>query len=423
MTLVGILKRNSGIFCLIGLFLLLSTSCNTNKSYQNNTFTFNSTFLDSLFNDAIKNKQIPAAAVYIAVDGKAVYHKGFGKKDIASNVPLKKTDIFRIASMTKAVTATASMQLVEKGKLSLDDPVYKYLPEFKNPTVLIDVLPDSSFTSRLAKSEITIRQLLTHTSGIGYGFQSEIYNALIIKNGISEGFEERPILLRENIKKLAQIPLMHDPGEKYTYSLSMDVMGAVIEVASGEKLDEYFYNHIIKPMGMIDTYFYLPDEKANRLVSVYEHNGDKTGFIPATYPFTEYPVQGAKMFLSGGADLNSTVLDIGIFGQMLLNKGIYNGTRILESSSVETITSGQTEHGWWDYDIGFGVSVVTKEGAAKKPMSVGSYDWGGFFDTYGWVDPQKNFVAVLLLQMYPTNEFEIHQKFQQITYEIINEHD
>ena len=171
---------------------------------------------------------------------------------------------------------------------------------------------------------------------------------------------------------------------------------------------------------MVDTYFYLPEEKANRLVTVYEHNGDKTGFNPATYPLTAYPVQGAKMYLSGGADLSSTVLDIGMFGQMLLNKGIYNGTRILESSSVEIITSGPAKHGWWDYDIGFGVSVVTKEGAAKKPMSEGSYDWGGFFDTYGWVDPPKNFVAILLLQMYPTNEFEIHQKFQQITYEIIN---
>jgi len=246
---------------------------------------------------------------------------------------------------------------------------------------------------------------------------------LIVKNGITEGFEEGAILLRDNIKKLAQIPLMHDPGEKYTYSLSMDVMGAVIEVASGEILDEYFYNHIINPMGMVDTYFYLSEEKVNRLVNVYEHNADKTGFIPTTYPLTAYPVQGAKMYLSGGADLSSTVLDIGMFGQMLLNKGTYNGKRILEVGSVETITSKQSEHNWWDYDIGFGVSIVSKAGAEQKPMSEGAYDWGGFFDTYGWVDPQKNLVAILLLQMYPTNEFEIHQKFQHISYEIINDHE
>jgi len=376
--------------------------------------------LDSLFIHALTNNEIPAGVAYIVRDGEQVYHKSFGMKDIKAEEPLKESDIFRIASMTKVVSSVAIMQLWERGLLFLDDPLSKYLPEFKNSKVLIEVLPDSSFTSRPAKSEITIRQLLTHTSGIGYGFQSDLYNAMIIKNGITEGFEERPISTRENIRKLAALPLLHDPGEKYTYSLSMDVIGAVVEVVTGENLDTYFHEHIFQPLGMEDTYFYLPQNKADRLVSVYEHNSNYTGFIPTTYPYTQYPVQGAKMYLSGGADLSSTAKDIGVFAQMMLNKGHLNGTRILGNRAVEMITSKQTYHDWWNSEVGFGVSITNNNGGAQGPKSEGSYGWGGFFDTYCWVDPQKDFVAVLFLQMYPNNAFKFHEKFQQITYGIID---
>jgi len=419
-----VIKMSIGIgFISIIIFSLLTYCGSDNKNKNNSSFS-NTHSLDSLLLSAVENQEIPCATAFISINGEMVYHKGFGFNNIESGEKLDKTDIFRIASMTKSVTSVATMQLIEKGLLSLDDRLSKYLPEFKNPTVLIDLLPDSTFTSKPAKSEITIRQLLTHTSGIGYGFQSEIYNAMMVKNGISEGFEEKPITTRENMKRLAEIPLLHDPGEKYTYSMSMDVMGAVIEVVAGESLDKYYYDNIFEPLGMKDTYFIIPTDEADRLVTVYEYNNDKSGFIKATYPMTQYPVQGAHTFLSGGADLSSTVKDIGILGEMLLNKGTYNGVKIIEPASVDIMTSRQSEHNWWDYDIGFGVSVVTKAGAEqKKLMSEGAYDWGGFFDTYGWVDQQKGMVAILFLQMYPTNEYEIHQKFQHITYEIINDYE
>jgi len=403
------------------LVFSLIIRCESKKKNENSSSLSNTHPLDSLFSSAVENQEIPCATAFISVNGETVYHKGFGFKNIESGQGLDKTDLFRIASMTKSVTSVATMQLVEKGLLSLDDKLSKYLPEFKNPTVLIDLLPDSTFTSRPAKSEITIRQLLTHTSGIGYGFQSELYNAMMIKNGISEGFEEKPISTRENMKRLSKIPLLHDPGENYTYSMSMDVMGAVIEVIAGESLDKHYHDNIFEPLGMKDTYFIIPPEEAHRLVTVYEYNQDKSGFIKATYPMTQYPVQGAHTFLSGGADLSSSVKDIGTFGEMLLNKGTYNGVKIIEPTSVEIMTSQQCDHNWWDYDIGFGVSVVTKAGAEqKKLMPEGAYDWGGFFDTYAWVDPQKRMVAILLLQMYPTNEYDIHQKFQKISYELVN---
>jgi CubicO group peptidase (beta-lactamase class C family) len=311
------------------------------------------------------------------------------------------------------------LQLIEKELLSLDDPLSKFIPEYKDPVVLIESFADSSFSSRPATQEITIRHLLTHNSGIGYGFQSDMYNALVIKNGVTEGFEERPIETQENIKRIANLPLLHDPGEKWTYSLSFDVLGAVIEIVSGKSLDIYFKEHIFLPLGMNDTYFYLPEEKSNRLVSVYEHAVDKKGFIPATYPFCQYPVQGAKTYMSGGADLSSTIEDIGTFALMLANGGRYNGSKILDRKYVDMMTSKQSDHGWWDSDIGFGVLITTKAGAVTKPQSEGMFEFGGFFDTFCWVDPKKELVAVLFLQMYPNNEFDIHYKFRTLTYECI----
>jgi len=198
-------------------------------------------------------------------------------------------------------------------------------------------------------------------------------------------------------------------------------LGAVIEIVSGEKLDDFFYKHIFEPLGMTDTYFYLPQEKADRLVKVYEYNKDQTGFIIASYEDTEYPVEGAKTYLSGGADLSSTAYDIGIFAQMLLNKGVYNGIRIVGSRYVEMMAMQQTEHDWWNCYVGFALTVTNKAGAIQGPLSDGSYTWGGFFDTQCWVDPNHDFVAILLLQMYPNNEFRIHEKFQSITYGIIDD--
>lgn len=376
--------------------------------------------LDSLFSFAIQNNEIPAVAALIIHDEEIIYNKAFGWSNIEKDRILKTTDIFRIASMTKSFTAVGILQLLEQGKLSLDDPVSNYIAEFKDPVLLTGLNPDSSFTYEPAKNEITIQHLLTHTSGIGYGFQSDLYNALVVKNGISEGFEERNIETIENARLIGKLPLLHNPGSKWTYSLSFDVLGAVIEIVSETRLDDYFRENIFDPLEMKDTYFYLPDDKSKRLVRVYEYNNNKNGFIPATYESNEYPVQGAQTYMSGGADLSCTIYDMGIYAQMLLNKGSFREKRILGSQYVEMMTSKQSEHGWWNSDIGFGVSVLTKEGAIENTRSEKSFDFGGFYDTWCWVDRDKQLVGIIFLQMYPNNEYGIGSRFQDLTYKVIN---
>jgi len=379
--------------------------------------------VDSLLNNAIWNNEIPGAVVYINRNGKEVFHKAYGYRNLENKVPLLKDDIFRMASMTKALTAVAVLQLYERGLLFLDDKVSKHIPEFRNPQVLIDVLPDSGYTSKPASGEITIRQLLTHTSGIGYGFQDDRYNALIIKNNISEGFEDDDRTSLENIQRIAKLPLLYDPGEKYTYGLSYDVLGVVIETISGMRFDKYIKHYILDPLGMGDSYFIVPEKEQYRLVTPYQPAETGYGLEPTTYPDTAYPRIKARQYFSGGADLCSTAEDYGKFIQMVQNKGVYNNTRIIGERFIEMMLSKQTSLDDGSYEQGFAAWVTNARGAAEGPMAVGSFEFGGFWDTYGWADPKGNFVAVLLLQMYPNNQHKIHEKLKIITYGVIDDLD
>jgi len=379
------------------------------------------TLIDSLLSAAVKDHEIPGAVAYVKKDGQEVYHKAFGWRNMQSNTPLKKNDIFRMASMTKGLTAVAVLQLYERGLLFLDDRVSKYLREFSDPEVLTDIRPDTTYRSRPADKDVTIRHLLTHTSGIGYGFQNEAYNKLFVKHHVSEGFEDDGRTARENIRRLAQLPLLHGPGEKYTYGMSYDVLGVLIEEVTGMRYDRYIKRYILDPLGMDNSYFIIPDEKRKRLVSVYQPAESGEGIEPATYPDTTYPTVESRRYFSGGADLCSTAEDYARFVQMVLNKGIYKGTRIIGERYIEMMLSRQTPFGGKNSDQGFAVWVTTEQGAAQGLMDVGSFGFGGFFDTYAWADPKEEFVAVLLLQMYPTNQHRVHQKFQNVVYGVIHE--
>ncbi|MFH1320082.1 MAG: serine hydrolase domain-containing protein [Bacteroidota bacterium] len=401
--------------------ILLSQSCNQNKGNQLITQTYRMNLIDSLLNTAVKENEIPGAVVYINHNGKEVFHKAYGYRNMENKVPMLKDDIFRMASMTKALTAVAVLQLYERGLLFLNEKVSKYIPEFKSPQVLINVLPDSGFTSKPASSEITIRQLLTHTSGIGYGFQDERYNALVIKNNISEGFEDDDRTSLENIQRIAKLPLLFEPGEKYTYGLSYDVLGVVIEIITGMRYDKYINEYILDPLSMNDSYFIVPEKEQYRLVTPYQPAEKGIGLEPTNYPDTAYPKIRTRQYFSGAADLCSTAGDYGKFIQMVLNKGIYNNIRILGERFIEMMLSKQTALDDGNYEQGFATWVTNAEGAAEGPMDVLSFGFGGFWDTYGWADPNGNFVAVLLLQMYPNNQYKIHDKFQVITYGVINE--
>jgi len=244
--------------------------------------------IDSMLIQSIDDKWIAGAVGFIARDGKIIYNRAFGESDIENRTPMQTDAIFRIASQTKAIASIGLMMLFEEGKFLLDDPVSRYIPEFANPQVLDKFNEkDTTFTSIPAKREITVRDLLTHTSGIDYaGIGSPTMNALYSKAGIMGGFGNDRITIGDDIKLLGSQPLVHQPGERYTYGLNVDVIGYLIEILSGEKLDQYLKTRIFDPLGMNDTWFYLPKEKYGRLVKVNTENADHN--VAATIEFNTW---------------------------------------------------------------------------------------------------------------------------------------
>jgi len=399
---------------ILALSCLLFFQCKSTTS----EVSINTSQIDSLFNDAVANKHIPGAVAFVKKGDKIVYHKAFGFQNIEKMDTMKTSSVFRLASMTKALTAVAILQLKEQNKLQLDDLLSNYLPAFKNPKVLTSVKEDSTFIATNATSEITIRQLLTHTSGLGYGFQNENYNALIIKNKISEGFCPDNRTSMDNTLKIAAIPLLANPGEKNIYGLSYEVLGTLIEELTNERYDRYVQKNILDPIGMKDSYFYIPKPQQHRLVSVYEP--DSIGLKPTTYNDVHYPVLESRNFFAGGSDLSSTAEDYHKFLEMIKNGGTYKGNTILSKESVDEMLSPQTPFNDGDSTQGFAAWVVNEKGAKTGVRNLGSYDFGGFFDTYSWVDPKVDLQAVLLLQMYPNNNHDIHWKFQKAVYKSIS---
>jgi len=256
--------------------------------------------IDSLFNNAVSKDNIPGAVALVARNGKIVYYKAFGMADNQISRKLKRDDIFRIASQSKAITSTAVMILWEEGKFKLDDPISKYIPEFKNPQVLKTFDPkDSSYTSVPAVGEITIRQLMDHTSGLGYGIigGDERIRKIYQKAGIVDAFCSRDVTIGDNIKKLAKLPLLFNPGEKFNYCEGLDVLGYFIEIESGMPFDVFLRTRLFDPLGMNDTWFYLPESKASRLVSVQKPDNGKWVRYPVTFYDPDYPIKrGQKVF-------------------------------------------------------------------------------------------------------------------------------
>jgi len=335
--------------------------------------------------------------------------------------------IFRIASQTKAITSAAVMMLYDEGKFLLDEPVSKFIPAFAKPKVLVSFNEnDSSFTTTPAKREITIRDLLTHTSGIGYAqIGSKEANAIYAKNGVVGGIGVKGINLAENINRLGPLPIFHNPGEKFTYGLNTDVLGYLVEVVSGMSLDEFFRKKIFQPLGMNDTYFYLPASKHNRLVSLYSNvNGqlkeaDPEVNINGTF-YRDFPIMNLQMF-SGGGGLSSTIMDYAIFLQMMLNGGEYKGVRILSRSAVRLMTQnqiGDISNGSNKFGLGFG--ITTERGSARSPANEGTFDWGGMFATTYWVDPKEKVVGLFFQNAYPTEHGDISERFKVLTYQAIN---
>lgn len=382
--------------------------------------------LDKVLQEYVDKKWIAGASAIVAKNGKIIYYKAIGY-DADINTPLQRDAIFRIASQTKAITSVAVMMLYEEGKLLLDDAISKYIPEFANQQVLDKFnAADTTYTTVPANRAVTIRDLLTHTSGIDYAqIGSKEAAAIYYKNGIPGGIGVGRILLADKMKKLGSLPLLHQPGEKWTYGLNTDLLGYLVEVISGTSLDNFFAKRIFQPLGMKDTYFYLPKEKYNRLVKVYTEDStghvmimkeplDISGNINIDYPAS------AGTYYSGGGGLSCTALDYAIFMQMLLNGGTYNGRQILSPASVRMMTMSQFEKITWpENKMGLGFSISTEKSAAISPLSPGSYGWGGMFSSSYWIDPKEKIVAQLFLNQFPNSHGEIHDKFKVLVYQAI----
>ncbi len=382
--------------------------------------------LDREMNEWAQKEWMNGAVGLIIHNGKVAYYKAAGYNDMAAKSAMQKEGIFRIASQTKAITSVAMMILFEEGKFLLNDPVSKYIPAFKKQQVLDKFnAADTTYTTVPAKSEITIRQLFTHTSGIGYAqIGSKEANAIYAKNKLTAGIGVQDDNLLAAMNRLGKLPLMHQPGEKFTYGLNSDLLGCLVETISGMTLNDFFRTRIFEPLGMKDTYFQVPAEKAAWLVNLYRE--DSTGkLVMAESKMlngpvgADYPLKNSTYY-SGGAGLSSTIFDYGIFLQMLLNNGVYNGKRILSRNTVRIMTMNQIgDISLGDDKFGLGFQIISEKGSGRTPAQAGTFSWGGAFATSYWVDPKEKLVMLFYRQLQGTTHGDLPEKFRDLTYQAI----
>jgi len=374
--------------------------------------------IDQLLNGAVGEGRIPGAVVFISRNGKVVMHKAYGYRDLDTKAPLQKSDIFRIASQSKAITSLAVMMLWEEGRFGLDDRISRYIPEFAGAKVLKTFNEaDTTWTAEPAKGQITIRQLLTHTSGIDYAaIGSANFRAIYAKAGIPSGIGTNGAKICDKMRVLGPLPLKQEPGEQMTYSLGLDVLGCLVEVTSGMPFDQFLKTRIFDPLGMKDTWFYLPADRAARLVTLHDGvNGKaqvrKDPVFDNVNP--DYPRLPGTYF-SGGAGLSSTVEDYARFLQLFVNKGEFNGVRLLSPKTVEMILTNQTPK--LDFALGLGFGLETPANDWQSPLTVGSFSWGGAFATTYWADPKEGLVAEIYTNLYNNPAPELSGRFTALVY-------
>tara|TARA_Y100000591_G_scaffold87690_1_gene73959 strand:- start:1323 stop:2561 length:1239 start_codon:yes stop_codon:yes gene_type:complete len=380
--------------------------------------------IDNIISSEIKENNIPGAVLLVGDHEKIIYQKSFGVKNPLTNEEYKVDDIFRIASMTKAVTSLGVIKLWERGLIGLDDPVEKYIKEFKDITILDSFNEDdSSFTSSPSPSKITIRQLMTHTSGIGYGFidgNSQIKSIYkkekdkFMKYGVL-CFCDEDITIGETIKNLAHVPLHHEPGQKYTYGIGLDVLGYLIEVVTGKTLDVFFYEEIFSPLEMYDTYFYLPEGKKERLVPVLTKKDNNWKIFTDDRFNINYPIEGSKKFLAGGCGLSSTVKDYYNFLSVFINDGKFKGKNIISKQTNELLFQNQLPGIENFYLLNYGKGNLKNEsfplghglafGLVREEDlrlggrgSKGTLYWGGYYNTAYFADPNDRFIGIIFKQ-------------------------
>ena len=365
----------------------------------------------------VNDGEIAGAVALVMRHGKVAYVGVVGDRDLASDASMTEDTIFAIASMSKPITCVAAMTLVEAGTLGLDDPVGDYLPELKGQRVLGDPKDDvgDEIATVPADRPVTIRHLLAHTSGFAYG------GFLAADPRLARAYERANVMDRdvktiaEQVGRLAEVPLAHQPGAGWTYGLSHDVLGRVIEVVSGRGFDDYLQEHLFTPLDMTDTSFYVPESKRERLATIYRAGRDGD--------LVEIPRDpGSETMFSGGGGLYSTARDYARFAQMLLDGGTLDGAQILRPESIELMITNQigekTAFGG-KYGLGFGLDFEPA-GDGEEP-TLDLYHWGGLFSTNFWIDPRDDLVGVIMTQVLPTNHGDAIGTFGRIVAEAIED--
>jgi methyl acetate hydrolase len=396
--------------------LLVLAGCTARTAAMPALTTTGAAAIDRMFQQAVDSKDIPGVVAAVVNRDRVLYLQAFGKQDVGRDIPMSTDTVFRIASMTKPVTSTGIMMLYEQGKLGLDDPVGNYLPAYKGREVIATFNePDATYTTRPAKSEITIRQLLTHTSGLGYDFTSATVAALLSKTG----------------KEPQDLPLLFDPGTKWTYSAATRVLGSVIEKLSGQSIEMWDQAKIFGPLGMKDTTYMPGAEEVKRLATI--HQRDATGLTETPNPEQFTPT------VRGDGGLVSTAADYAAFVQLFLNEGRWHGQQLLKPETVRQMTTNQIgtvvvetmpavlprrsatfPFGAGVDKFGLGFQITMTDGATTHERGVGSYTWAGIDNTQFWVDPRNGIGVVILTQVLPFYNdvsMAVLKRFERLIYE------
>jgi len=376
---------------------------------------------------SIDDKRIAGAVTLVVRHGRVAWFKSQGMMDREAAKPMQPDAMFRICSMTKPITSVAAMMLYEEGKFLLDEPVSKYLPEFKNMKVLVKPATGAPYSIPATK-EITIRDLMRHTSGITYQWNEDL-GPMYEKASVASGLLQYDGTIADSTKNLAAIPLLFNPGDRFEYSLGVDVLGRLVEVWSGKPLDEFFRTHIFEPLGMKDTYFFPPENKVDRLATAYTYYPEKglnrfpdTPIREGSFVYSsDYPSKGPKKLFSGGAGLVSTAMDYARFCQMMLDNGKVGSTRLLSRKTVELMTHDQLGKIGPDQGFGLGFGVEGVKGPLSELGSVGEYNWGGFFYTEFTIDPKEQMVVIFMGQLHPTGDLTLEQQVNELAYQAISD--
>jgi CubicO group peptidase (beta-lactamase class C family) len=385
--------------------------------------------LDRHFARLVDEGRLPGFLVALARGGRVAHLTVYGRRDVAAGRPVTADTLWRIYSMTKPVTSVAVLMLVEEGRLSLDDPVDRYLPAFAEPRVYVEGDADDVVT-RPAAGPVLVRHLMTHTAGLTFGFYrvhpvDALYRAAGLESSLRPGAG-----LAETVDLYASLPLQFEPGTQWNYSVASNVLGRLVEVVSGQALDTFFAERILRPLGMTDTGFEVTDEQAERLAELY---GETDG--GGIEPVPGLPLRGRPQFLSGSGGLVASAYDVHRFTELLRRRGELDGVRLLAPATVDLMTRNHLpdgadlrsfgshpahdDPGNDGVGFGLGVSVVTDPGRTQAPSGLGTYGWSGVATTTFWVDPGRDLTVQFMTQVRPRSSTTVYRGLKRLVHEAV----